>query len=368
MAFAAKHDASMIPGRHGAKLSLVADSESKRIAILATDGIGDVICVSGLVTDVRRAWPAAQICIIVRFPEMASLFRGQNRIDDVIVYDPARGNSPARVLSLIREIRRRRFDIFVVATDIDRRKAPCLTFASGAPIRVGEAASGLARLYTRAVPRDAAEHKVNSNRRIASLLGIEATSPPQVAIDPDDAEAIERLLFSAGVQTGDCLIAVHPGSGLAESHKRWGIDEYEAMLRAIARPRVRPVLVGAGADVPLCEMLSARFGTSVLSFAGQLSLSRSAALLARCSVAVGADSGVMHLAAAVGTATVCLFGPTDELRTAPFGATRILSADVACRPCYPRLPHGCGNPVCMSGISVARVVAELNSLLAQNAT
>src|SRR5690242_3319075 len=138
MAFAAKHDASMIPGRHGAELSLVADSESKRIAILATDGIGDVICVSGLVTDLRRAWPAAQICIIVRFPEMASLFRGQNRIDDVIVYDPARGNSPARVLSLIREIRRRRFDIFVVATDIDRRKAPCLTFASGAPIRVGE--------------------------------------------------------------------------------------------------------------------------------------------------------------------------------------------------------------------------------------
>jgi ADP-heptose:LPS heptosyltransferase len=71
----------------------------------------------------------------------------------------------------------------------------------------------------------------------------------------------------------------------------------------------------------------------------------------------------MHLAAAVGTPTICLFGPTDEGRTAPFGATRILSAGVACRPCYSRLPHGCGNPVCMSEISVAIVVAEVNKLL-----
>ena len=121
-----------------------ARSSGTRIGILATDGIGDVICVSGVVTDVRRAWPSARICIIMRLPEMASLFRGQNRIDDFIVYDPARGNTPARVLRLIREIRRRHFDIFVVATEIDRHKAPCLTFVSGASVRVGEAASRLA--------------------------------------------------------------------------------------------------------------------------------------------------------------------------------------------------------------------------------
>jgi ADP-heptose:LPS heptosyltransferase len=343
-------------------------SARTRIGILATDGIGDVICISGLVTDVRRAWPTSEICIIVRFAEMASLFRGQNRIDDVIVYDPAQGNSPARVVRLIRDIRRRHFDIFVVATDIDRHKAPCLTFVSGAPVRVGEAASQLAWLYTRAVPRDPTEHKVTSNRRITSLLGIEASSSPCVAIDGSDAEAVDDLLANAGVPPGLRLVAVHPGSGLSESHKRWGIDEFEAMLRAISNSQVRPVLVGAGADIPLCEILTARLGNMVLSFAGQLSLSRSAALLAKCALAVGADSGVMHLAAAVGTPTICLFGPTDELRTAPFGATRILSAGVACRPCYPRLPHGCGNPVCMSGISVARVVAEVNNLLAQNAT
>ena len=368
MPLVTKHDASMIPDRFRVQRGSDSGSPSARIGILATDGIGDVICASGLVTDVRRAWPAAQICIIVRFAEMASLFRDQNRVDDVIVYDPARGNSPARVLRLIHEIRRRRFDTFIVATDIDGRKAPCLTFVSGAPVRVGEASSRFARLYTRTVPRNPREHKVNSNRRITTLLGIEASSPPRVGIDSTDAEAIDHILANAGLRPGDRMLAVHPGSGLAEAHKRWGIDEYEAMLRAVSHPQVRPVFVGAGADVPLCETLSARLGGEVLSFAGQLSLSRSAALLARCAVVVGADSGVMHLAAAVGTPTICLFGPTDELRTAPFGATRILSANVECRPCYPRLPHGCGSPVCMSGISVARVVAEVNSLLEAKVT
>jgi ADP-heptose:LPS heptosyltransferase len=357
-----KGRASLIPWQRGAAHRLEPHA-GRRIGILATDGIGDVICASGLVTDIRRAWPDAEICMIMRLRETASLFGEANRIDDVIVYDPARGNSPARVLKLIYEIRRRHFDVFVTVTDIDRHKAPCLTFVSGAPVRVGEAASRLAWLYTRAVPRNSSEHKVKSNWRIASLLGIEASSPPHVAVDAADAKAVDVLLANAGVGRGVQLVAVHPGSGLAESHKRWGIDEYDAMLRAISNQHVRPLLVGAGADVPLCDALVARLGNTVLSFAGKLSLSRSAALLANCAVAVGADSGVMHLAAAVGTPTVCLFGPTNERRTAPFAATRVLSADVSCRPCYPRLPHGCGNPVCMSGISVARVVAEVTNLL-----
>jgi ADP-heptose:LPS heptosyltransferase len=354
--------ASLIPGRRHEQHRLEPRG-GMRIGILATDGIGDVICASGLVTDVRRAWPDAKICMIVRFREMASLFGGASRIDDVIVYDPARGNSPARVMTLIREIRRRRFDTFVVVTDIDRHKAPCLTLVSGARVRVGEAASPLARLYSRTIPRDATEHKVSSNRRIAALLGIDAVSPPYVPIDPADAAAVDRSLADAGVQPGDRLFAVHPGSGLAESHKRWSIDDYEAMIRQVSSLTVRPILVGAGGDVPLCDILQTRLGSSVLSFAGKLSLSRSAALLAKCALAVGADSGVMHLAAAVGTPTICIFGPTDERRTAPFGATRIVSANIPCRPCYSKLPHGCGNPVCMSGVTVAQVVAEANGLL-----
>jgi ADP-heptose:LPS heptosyltransferase len=357
-----KGSASLIPSQRRATHRLEPHT-SMRIGILTTDGIGDVICASGLVADIRQAWPDAEICMIVRLHEMASLFGGPSRIDDVIVYDPARGNSPARVLKLVREIRRRRFDVFVAVTDIDRHKAPCLSFVSGAPVRVGEAASPLARLYTGSVRRDSTEHKVTSNGRIAALLGIDAFSPPRVSIDPDDALAVDRALADAGVRPGDRLLAVHPGSGLAESHKRWGIDDYEAMIRHVSSLEVRPILVGAGGDIALCDILSTRLGSSVLSFAGKLSLSRSAALLARCALAVGADSGVMHLAAAVGTPTICVFGPTDERRTAPFGATRIVSANVPCRPCYSRLPHGCGNPICMSRITVAQVVAEVNSLL-----
>jgi ADP-heptose:LPS heptosyltransferase len=340
-------------------------STPMRIGILMTDGLGDVVCASGIVTDLRRAWPDAYICVIVRTTAAAALFRGENRIDDFIHYDPVEGNTPGRVLTLVAAIRRRRFDTFIVVTDIDRHKAPCLALASGASRRVGEAASRLGRgLYTHWVPRNARQHKVRSNQQIVSLLGIEASAPPHVTIDPADAHAVERLLLRAGVAPNESFVTLHPGSGDGESHKRWSPDRFRDLIAAIGHTGMRSVLVGAGGEVPICERLARECAPNAISFAGQLPIGQTAAVLRRSVAAIGADSGVMHLAAAVGSPTICLFGPTDDRRTSPFAARAIITTDVECRPCYPRLPRGCGRPICMSGITVTRVMAELAQMVA----
>jgi ADP-heptose:LPS heptosyltransferase len=335
-----------------------------RVGVLMTDGLGDVVCASAMVADIRKAWPTAYVCAITRSEALWPFFRGGSRVDAFIKYDPVEGNTPGRVLSLVRALRRQRLDVFVVATDIDSRKAPCLAFASGARVRVGEGASMLARLYTRSTPRNSQQHKVLSNRDIVRLLGIEATSLPTVDVASEDVDHVRRRLDELGLEDCQRLLAVHPGSSEALSHKRWGTDKYEEALRALGVGGVRTVLLGAGPEVPACDALADRLSPLAVSLAGRLSIGQTAALLKRSVAALGADSGIMHLAAALGTPTIALFGPTDERRTAPYASRRILTEDISCRPCFDHLPYGCGVPICMSGIAVARVCAAVQEVIA----
>jgi ADP-heptose:LPS heptosyltransferase len=335
-----------------------------RVGVLMTDGIGDVICASGMIADLRRAWPSSFICAVTRSDAVRPLFRGRSRVDAFVRYDPVEGNTPARVWSLVRALRQQRLDIFVVATDIDARKAPWLAFASGARVRVGEAASAFARLYTRSVPRNASQHKVLSNRDIVRLLGIEASSPPRVEVAGEDIDHGVQLLRSTGLAESTSIVAVHPGSSEALKHKRWPTALFVELLTAIAARGVQPVLVGAGPDIPLCDELSERLGPRVLSVAGRLTLSQTAGLLKHSIAALGGDSGIMHLAAAVGTPVVALFGPTDEARSRPFDARRVLTAGLPCQPCFDHLPFGCGVPACMTAITSARVEAAVVEILA----
>jgi ADP-heptose:LPS heptosyltransferase len=336
-----------------------------RVGILMTDGVGDVVCASGMVADIRRAWPNAYVCAITRSDTVRPLLRGPSRVDSFIRYDPVEGNTPGRVWRLVRCLRQQRLDAFVVATDIDSRKAPCLALATGARTRVGEAASLLARLYTRSTPRNSRQHKVLSNREIVRLLGIDATSPPCVDAADEDMAKVTQLLADRGINDPIPVLAVHPGSSEALKHKRWPLDRFASLLSAVAETGVRTVLVGAGQEVAICEQLAARLSPHAISMAGQLSLSQTAALLKLSFAAVGGDSGLMHLAAALGTPTIALFGPTDERRTAPFGARRVLTAELPCRPCFDKLPYGCGNPACMTGIATARVYAAIEEVLAE---
>ncbi len=334
-----------------------------RIGLLLTDGLGDLVCATGMIADIRKAYPDAFICAVARGEQEASILSGPTGIDEFVRYSPSEGNSPARVWTLIRKLRSLRLDVFVVATDIDHRKAPLLALATGARIRVGERGSPFGRLFTHAVSADTKAHKVESNRRIIAAWGIPAASSPVIDVTAAEREAARDLLAQRGIEPGEALVAVHAGTGGRLQHKQWPAAQYAQVLDALCENRVRPLLLGGRDEVAAYQPILApmRHADVPVLLAGQTSIRMTAALISLCEMAFGSDTGVMHMAAAIGTPTYVLFGPTDEKRTAPFGATRVLTAqELTCRPCYHVLPYGCGAPMCMTGITVPQTLEAIN--------
>lgn len=334
------------------------------IAVLMIQGIGDVICATPIVLGLRQAYPKARIVGILKGPTEADLFGGASALDRVIYCDPGRTRTPGGVLALLRELRRERLDAFVVATDIDAIKAPILSWLSGACWRVGESWSVFSRLYTHRVLRHAQQHKVRSNWDILGAFGIEARPDPCVHIADEDREQAMDLLRRQGIGDDARLVAIHPGSGEAERHKRWPEAKYVELIRELgSRLLHRVVLVGGPEEIGLCERIRRDAGDIAVNLAGQMDIRQTAAVLQRSEAVVGADSGIMHLAGACGARTVSLFGPTSPARTATHRVDHIITRHLPCSPCYPRLPRGCDNPVCMRKIMPSDVMSCLREIL-----
>jgi ADP-heptose:LPS heptosyltransferase len=164
------------------------------------------------------------------------------------------------------------------------------------------------------------------------------------------------------------LIGLHVAGGRAS--KQWHVDRFAAAARAVARAWGGTiVLTGASADRPLVDLARrALGGVPFVDASGALDLPTLAALLAELDLFITSDTGPMHLAAAMDTPIVALFGPADPRRYGPLaGQARVVRVDLWCSPCgRVRLPpERCRGhvPDCMDGISVNMVVAAANELL-----
>ncbi|MEQ1690230.1 MAG: glycosyltransferase family 9 protein [Gemmatimonas sp.] len=250
---------------------------------------------------------------------------------------------------------------------------------AGIPERIGFTTSPGRVLYTRRVPFDATLHHAQRLWQLASPAG-PAEAPPMVrpSLHPAlrDIAQVDALLASYGVSADQPLIAIAPGSVWAT--KRW--PSYDALATILLeRTRAtdslvppRLVVLGAASDAPLAEAIAAsvaaRGGAPVLNATGRLSLLASAALLSRARVLITNDSAPLHLASAMNTPTVALFGPTvPAFGFGPLADTRVIAERpaLACRPCGAHGPQQCplGHWHCMREIGAEAVADVVMPLL-----
>lgn len=342
----------------------------RRILLMRLERIGDLLMVRDAIRDVHAAWPQATIDLAVGSwnAPIASLFED---VAHVILVDVpwlargAAGDGWPTLLTKARRWRDARYDL-VINFEPDVR-SNLLAWLSRAPARIGYASGGGRACLTDASVYDARSHVATNARalvaRAASLCGGTAATdatdatPSRLRIPEEARQRTDALLGSAQRP----LVGIHSSGG--RPSKQWHLDRFAAVGRRLAESRgATVVLTGSAADRAIVDAVKAGLdGVPVVDVGGHVDLLTLSAVLAELDVLVTGDTGPMHLAAAVGTPVVALFGPSNPARYGPNAAIeRILRVDLPCSPCgQVRLPpERCRGhvPDCLDHIGVDRVV------------
>lgn len=335
-------------------------SAVRRILVFHLNQIGDLMFTLPALKALREAFPQARITSVLR-PRLGGLIAQSGLVDD-IVSRPAGGCFGT--LALARELRGLRPDL-AVAFSQSSTMALCARL-SGARHRVGYVDSDLCRLLNHRVQ----ERGIPCPAKVLHLVRCLGLEPKRrdyvglVRLAPEEEAAAERLLAGCGRRGAGPLIALAPGEAGQRPHKSWSAAGFRGLAERLVRHhRARLLVVGAEKDRPLGDEIIAAVSQEGGNLAGRTTPSELAAVLARCDLLIGIDSGPMHVAAAMGRPVVALFGPTDPGRTGPQGEGHEIIHHP--QPCGPCMTPRCADRPCMASITVEEVLAAATRALAR---
>ncbi len=343
-----------------------------KILLRATNWVGDVAMSLPALKALRASFSKDHLAVLAR-PWVADLYRLRREVDEVLVEDAAGGHAGAEG--------RRRLAAELRAKDFDRAILLPTSFGTawtvqqaGIPERYGWAAEGRGTLLTHALPQRLfrGRHQVWKHLLLVEAAGAALPEAPDAswAVSSQVAEAGRGCLTAAGWD-GKPFLAVHLAS-FAHAAKRWELPRFAALLDRLAEGRgLSAVLLGSGGEATVnAEAAALVRHARVLDLSGKSSLPEALGILSLARLFVGNDSGLGHLAGAVGTPTVIVFGPTDPEATRPWDGPRAdgkpVRIAVARRrtPCAPCRFDVC--PIdhrCMTGLDVETVLAAVVSVL-----
>jgi ADP-heptose:LPS heptosyltransferase len=347
-----------------------------RILLLRLERIGDLIMSLPAVADVRALAPDAEIDLVVGSWNrgIAAAANGVTRVETLDARWLARdgsGHGLAALLGAARAWRRREYDLAINFEPDIRSNA--LLAAAGAGWSAGYASGGGGPLLDVALEYDPRAHTADNARRLVEhVFGRQPPARPDARLltlpDSAVAEAARRL---AGRDRP--LVGVHASGG--RPVKQWDPEHFADVAQTLAAQcDATIVLTGAAGDRPLVDRIKTGLPPDrIVDASGEIDLPALAAVLQRLDVFITGDTGPMHIAAAVGTPIVAIFGPSEPARYAPRGPLdRIVRIDLPCSPCNRiRLPpRRCvgHTPDCLSLLPVDAVKDAATSLLRLMAT
>lgn len=283
----------------------------RKIAVLRANRLGDFVVILPALAALRAAYPAAEIVLLGLSWHAAFLAGRPQPIDRVVVVPPCRGvgepenfdDDPAALDDFFAALAAEGFDLALQLHGGGRFSNPFVR-RLGARLTVGLRTPDAAPL-DRWIPYLPYQHEVLRFLEVVGLVGGAAVGlAPQLAVTADDLAAAERAL----PDDGRPLVALHPGA--TDPRRRWPPAHFAAVGDALAAVGARVALVGTAEERPLTAAVRGAMVAPIADLADGLTLGGLAGLLARCRVVIGNDSGPLHLAAAVGAATVGVYwGP-----------------------------------------------------------
>jgi len=337
----------------------------RRLLVVRTAYTGDVVMTLPILKPLKARFPAAEITFLTS-RAAAPLLDRHPCVDRVIAYDPFwfYASPKADYLRFIKGMRGQVFDLVLEARG-DIRDLLLLVAPLKARYKVSCGIGGGAYLLTHVVPYGGVTHRVEYHLNMARALGAEVGNVEWgFTLADEEQQAVDELLAARGL--GGPFVAVHPGSRLPL--KRWPLKSCRALYERIIDEVGLPIVVlGSEREREMCGHIVGQMARPPVSLAGALSLRELAGVLSKAALFVCNDSAPMHIAAAVGTPTVAVFGPSDSVETGPYGnRARVVERSMPCRAtcdenrCRHRVHHEC-----MRSITVDEVFEAVRQLLAE---
>ncbi|MCJ7663655.1 MAG: lipopolysaccharide heptosyltransferase II [Desulfobacterales bacterium] len=313
----------------------------KGILVKGTNWVGDTIISFPAVSSLRCLFPQAHITILTN-SRLAELWKVHPAVDEVIPYDmPAGAGRLFGELQIARLIKQKELDLALIFPR--SFSSALMAFLGRIPQRIGYKGEGRDLLLTERIDCTTevlSRHRMYYYLHLIERLGRCPSPPlPSLSLNGNQERWAETFLSHTGLK-GKVLIGLNPGATYGEA-KCWSPERFVELGRRLIEDYGACVLI-FGSSRPQEKALNATIaqgiGEGCLNLSGQTSLLELAALLRHCRLLVTNDTGTMHVAAAVGTRVVAIFGPTDPRTTSPLGERHVvIRREVSCSPCLKRV-------------------------------
>lgn len=335
------------------------------IIIRMPNWIGDLVMATPILADVRKAFPSASITAMCRRP-LCDLLVKDPSIDELFCFTKPENGFLRREdkRDIISKIAAGKFDVGILLTN--SFSSAWWFWQGNVKRRIGSAKSFRSWLLTDpvAIPNKGIEHQVNTYKRLLQPLGISISSTkPKLFFDAAERKVAKQLLTQQGYVEGMPLIGINVGASYG-SAKCWPPERFRTLAMDLLRDKdVFLVFFGDASTAKIVKEIARGLPQRAIDIAGVTSLRELGCLIEECSILVSNDSGPMHMAAAVGTPLIALFGSTEPIATGPFGVPEsVIHKRPACSPCYKR-KCPLDKFTCMEEISVEEVVAKVRAQL-----
>lgn len=334
-------------------------SQVQKILVIKLRAVGDVLLSTIVTKNLRLAFPSSRIEYLTE-PPSVDLLKTNPFIDDVMVYDRSRMSG----LGLIQRVRGKEFDLVIDL--FGNPRTALITRLSGARYRVGFRFRGRSYAYNIPVPpRGGDVHNTQFNLDAIEAIGVDIQDRNiYFHVTPNDDEVVGAVLKSEGLD-GKFIAGINAGGGWYT--KRWVLERFARLADLLIEQYKASVILlwgpGQKSDVESIQSMMKHKAF----IPPETTLLQLGALLKRCSILISNDSGPMHIAAAVGTPVVGIYGPTNPILQGPYGSRHVVvrNETLECLGCnFTRCPIG--HP-CMRELSVDDVLNGVKRLLKENA-
>jgi len=316
-----------------------------KVLFITLSNIGDAVLTTPALSVILENFQDSEITLMVS-PRVADLFKGDPYFKKIIIF--RKDSSPGKKLALIKTLRAEDFDLLI---DFKDTMLPFLLYAKKkTPI------------FKKAPPyiRHMKDKHMWKLRQVLTDIP-DKEYKPKIWISPETEEEVKKILKSNNVSDTESIVAIAPG---ARSHtKQWNKDGFlDVSRRVVSELKYKVVLVGDQQDCRVCSKIMEDAGPGVIDLCGKTNLKQLAGILKRSSLLITNDSAPMHMAWAVETPVVAVFGPTDPEKYKPTGPRDVVvSKKIECSPCQSALCRR--NDDCMNAITADEVFQSAKNVL-----